>query len=178
MVSISEEVAPGQGPGFGQGDRAALTAQLVELLAQLRKLALASPGRAQAAGEGYEDLSNLTLHQLEALGCVGTGVTMGEFARCMAISDSAATALVGRLVKAGFVERVASEADRRVVRVALSDRAKTALDAFRRYKDGAAERLVAHLDDATMEKLVGVLSLVLEAYEDIPAVASVARVRP
>lgn len=165
-TSTGSDVAP-------EGRRAMLE-ELVDHLSRLRKVALLSPDRAAEMGDRYNEVAALTLHQLEALSCVSQGVTMGEFARCMRISDSAATALAGRLVKAGLVERVASDNDRRVVRLVLSERARSLLEDFRRSRDKAAQRLFARLDDASLAHLVEILRLVLAASEE----GSQAEVRP
>ena len=75
-------------------------------------------------------------------------ITMGELARHLGISLSAATGLVDRLVQRGLVERDNDPDDRRIVCVRLAPAGKRARDAFQREKkrrlDAAMRHLSAH----------------------------------
>lgn len=61
------------------------------------------------------------LAQLER---VDDGLLLGELSRRMMVSNGNVTGLVERLVQAGLIERNASEADRRAVRVRLTDKGR------------------------------------------------------
>lgn len=58
---------------------------------------------------------------MAALHRSGSELTMTELSRMLLVSNGNATAVVDRLVKDGLVVRRASESDRRIVKVALSD---------------------------------------------------------
>ncbi len=61
------------------------------------------------------------LAQLER---VEDGLLLGELSRRMMVSNGNVTGLVERLVQAGLIERNVSEADRRAVRVRLTDKGR------------------------------------------------------
>ncbi len=72
-------------------------------------------------GELHGDLHSVTDHQLSVLICLRhQSVTMRELARQLGVGESAATAVVDRLVRQGLVVRCDDPADRRVVRLTLS----------------------------------------------------------
>ena len=69
----------------------------------------------------YDDISITEVHTLEAIG-TGRARTMTHVANILGIKVSTLTTAVGRLVKKGYVRRFRDEADRRMVKISLSER--------------------------------------------------------
>jgi len=110
----------------------------------------------------------LTLAQVRALGVLEerAGCTMGELARRLGVSLSAATGLADRLVQHGRIERVADPEDRRVVRLRLSQTGKRARGAFRRKKRRRMETALRGLSLAELNRVAGSLALLRKALDD------------
>lgn len=142
MNSPAQEIPSGGRGGRvgrqGAPRRAALTARVIELMLPMRRMFEVQPDDEQRA-----KWRSLTIHQLEALVVLDRGsVTMRALCDHLDISESAGTALVDRLVARGMVERHTDPADRRLVRVALSDEARAMTEQYRALKrDRAAEAL-------------------------------------
>lgn len=100
--------------------------------------------RMQARADlGLSDLG-VTGAQAGALFCIGEqGVLVGELAEALGLAQSAASGLAARLVEAGFAVRAPDPADRRAVRLFLSDAGRVA-------RQEAARR--AHAENAAMMK--------------------------
>jgi DNA-binding MarR family transcriptional regulator len=72
-------------------------------------------------------------------------ITMGDLARRLGISLSAATGLVDRLVQRGLVARDSDPDDRRIVCLRLAPAGKRAQDAFQRQKKRRMQAAIRHL---------------------------------
>ncbi len=75
------------------------------------------------------------------------GITLGNLAREMRMSVSAASHLVDTMVENGLLVRNVHEDDRRSVRITLSDRGKQCAEVSRRAMDGVMRELTADLPD-------------------------------
>jgi DNA-binding MarR family transcriptional regulator len=73
------------------------------------------------------------------------GLTMGELARHVGVSFAAATHVVEQLVDLGLVTRERSTADRRVVRLGLTEHAHAELDAALARRAAQVREVCAHL---------------------------------
>ena len=138
--------------------REALAAELVSLLPALKH-------RFQATlPEGVRDeLGGATPHQLEALhllhltvaaGDSARGATMNELARRQGCAMSTATALADRLLRQGLVVRVTDDDDRRVVRIAPTERGEALCNQFAAAKRELALAATAALSDDELETLI------------------------
>lgn len=111
------------------------------------------------------DLSAPQVHTLLALGHEGP-LPMGDLARRVAITEKTVTGMVDRLQRDGLVERRRDEADRRVIRVALTARG----EALARRLDAevlqAITRLLARLDAADRRDLFRIIEKLTESLED------------
>ena len=98
---------------------------------------------------------SLTGHQLEALAALKEGsLTMRSLCERLDISESAGTALSDRLVARGMVAREPDSSDRRVVRLALTDQARTMVERYRQLKSSHAAQLLSTLSQDDLERLV------------------------
>ncbi len=139
-----------------------------ELLARLERLGADLRRRLHVPSESRAALldrfGGVTLHQLGAVReLVENGpLTMNELAARIAISPSAATQLVDRLVQHDLVHREPDADDRRVLRVAASGHAA---DAAREFETETRERfaaLVAPLSDKELSLLASLLQRLVD----------------
>ena len=88
---------------------------------------------------------DVLLHVFEAR---DQGIQMTELAREITLSKAGLTSLVDRLEKRSLVQRVPDPADRRAVRIKLTDKGeKTFRSAARIHLDGIRDRVTRHLTD-------------------------------
>ena len=94
-------------------------------------------------------------------------MTSGQLAQRLALSTSAVSRLVDRLVAAGWARRVPDASDRRVVRVELTtqlpDRLARAVEAVR----APIGRAVVAMTEAQRAGLLSYLEVAAEAYADV-----------
>ena len=108
----------------------------------------------------HAQMSAVTVQQMHALHTIARrgGVTMGELAGCLdAASLSSATQMSDRLVKLGLVERLSDPADRRLVRVAMSQRGRDLLQRREAaWREGVGRALEGLTDEecATLVRLL------------------------
>lgn len=108
-----------------------------------------------------EHMGNATVHQLEVLHHLQRGaMKMGDLAREVGISETSATAVVDRLVKQELLERRADPADRRIVLIAVTERASAMLADFTRVRRTMLAEAFAVLDDDELTMLVDLLERV------------------
>lgn len=78
------------------------------------------------------DLSINELHMLESIGTGEEGATISDIARVMDITLPSVTVAIKKLEKKGYIQKVKSEEDGRIVRVVLT-RLGRKIDAIHRY---------------------------------------------
>jgi DNA-binding MarR family transcriptional regulator len=113
--------SPSRGAGASGKDIAALAARLRERLRMLIRVRSVRDPMSHIA----PDLTGPQVHAIVALGIDrDTPLTMSTLAQRIGVGLPAATGVVDRLERDGFVERLRDESDRRVVRVALTERGR------------------------------------------------------
>jgi DNA-binding MarR family transcriptional regulator len=130
--------------------RTALIAAIVEVE---RELAHRIQGtRPKSAFD--ERLGSLTLYQLEAVSHLQRAPhSMSELATALDISESSATSLVDRLVRAGVAERARVEEDRRKVIVTLTASSHELIEQFRESRVHRVADVLEVLDDKELAEL-------------------------
>jgi DNA-binding MarR family transcriptional regulator len=165
-VAVTAAGAAVRSAGQAAGEAAArdqLTATLADLHPALRRLFQIRPGADERAS-----WRPLTVHQLEALMALDQGsLTMGELCQRLDIAESAGTALCDRLAARGLVERQADPHDRRVVRLALSGRARAMVDTFAAAKRRHMARVLDVLDTEDLAAMVAIMQRLVERSEGI-----------
>ena len=101
--------------------------------------------RALRTGE-YKDVTTNDMHVIEAIGMEGAR-NMTSVARSLEVTTGTLTIAVNSLVKKGYVDRVRSEEDRRVVLVSLSDKGRRAYLHHRRFHEQMIDSVVAELTE-------------------------------
>jgi DNA-binding MarR family transcriptional regulator len=110
---------------------------------------------------------DLTMPQLKTLMCVAQGeaATSGSVARRLGVGLSTVTGLVDRLAEQGLVVRREDPVDRRITRIAPTERGQELVDELLRYRD---ERISALLSRLSADEL----RVVRQAFEYLLAAAA------
>lgn len=109
--------------------------------------------RAICTGE-YKDVTANDMHVIEAID-MEEARNMTSVARSLGVTTGTLTIAVNSLVKKGYVERVRSEEDRRVVLVSPSEKGKKAYLHHRQFHEQMIEAIVEELSEeeqAVLEK--------------------------
>ena len=119
-------------------------------------------------GEVREELHAVTEHQRVVLTVLrGQSVTIRELAKQLEVGESAATAVVDRLVRQGLVVRHDDPSDRRVVRLELSDEGLSVV--YRPPREGLQQdrEPAPVLSDDQLTQLVGIMETLDRAANEI-----------
>lgn len=111
--------------------------------------------------EEYRDITTNDMHVIEAIG-IGCPKNMTAVAKALGVTTGTLTISVNSLVKRGFVERVRSEEDRRVVLVSLSGNGKQVFANHQKFHEEMIEAIVSRLSDGEQ----GVLEKALKDLND------------
>lgn len=145
------------------GGRDAAHAELIQVLPNLfRRLVIALPNEVEGLAKVTPEQFGLMCHIPD-----GSSMTMSELASARNVALNTATSLVDRLVAAGLVERRSDPADRRIVRVAVTDKGRQLVERLRAVRRQAIRRM---LDELTDEEVVSILRA-------MPALARLAEVK-
>lgn len=107
-----------------------------------------------------DELHAITGHQLSVLTYLrGQSVTMRELAKELDVGESAATAVVDRLVRQGLVVRCDDPSDRRVVRLALSDTGESLVTKLHATACRKTANLLVALSDYQLAQLVATMEM-------------------
>ena len=101
----------------------------------------------------FKNISVNDMHIIEAIG-TGEPKNMSTVAKLMSVTVGTITIAINNLVKKGYVSRVRSEEDRRVVLIFLTEKGKRAYQHHREFHDGMVKALVEGLDEGQQKILV------------------------
>ena len=100
----------------------------------------------------------LTLMQIKKVCEINpSGIIFRDLASILNLAPPTITPLINTLVKKTFVERVRSEADRRVVYIRLTDKGRAFLDQSERHFNAGVHALVTHLGVADTSELIRIV---------------------
>ena len=122
-----------------------INSTLNEILVKLFRNINAIEEHAVRSGE-YKDITTNDMHVIEAIG-IDEAKNMSTVAKALAITTGTLTISVNGLVKKGFVDRVRSETDRRVVLVSLTEKGKKAFSQHQKFHEDMINAAVAQLND-------------------------------
>lgn len=117
--------------------------------------------------EEYKDVTTNDMHVMEAIG-TGAAKNMSAVAKALMVTTGTLTISVNSLVKKGFVERVRSEEDRRVVLVSLTEKGKKAHECHRLFHERMIESIVDQLTEEEKVVLEKALNNVNRFFTEIP----------
>ena len=101
----------------------------------------------------FKNISVNDMHIIEAIG-TGEPKNMSTVAKLMSVTVGTLTIAINNLVKKGYVSRVRSEEDRRVVLIFMTEKGKRAYQHHREFHDGMVKALVEGLDEGQQKILV------------------------
>ena len=101
----------------------------------------------------FKNISVNDMHIIEAIG-TGEPKNMSTVAKLMSVTVGTLTIAINNLVKKGYVSRVRSEEDRRVVLISLTEKGKRAYQHHREFHDGMVKARVEGLDEGQQKILV------------------------
>ena len=101
----------------------------------------------------FKNISVNDMHIIEAIG-LDEPRSMSSVAKLMSVTVGTLTIAINNLVKKGYVSRVRSEEDRRVVLISLTEKGKRAYQHHREFHDGMVKALVEGLDEGQQKILV------------------------
>ena len=102
--------------------------------------------------EEYQDVTTNDMHVIEAIG-LDTAKNMTSVAKTLEVTTGTLTIAVNSLVKKGYVDRVRSKEDRRVVLVSLSDKGKKAYLHHRKFHEDMIEAVVSEMSEEEQQVL-------------------------
>lgn len=108
----------------GRGDNLNAYETINEVLVNLFNDIMAIEEKAIITGE-FKNITNNDMHIIEAIG-EEDAKNMSTVARALSVTVGTLTIAINNLVKKGYVDRIRSEKDRRVVLISLTDKGKQA----------------------------------------------------
>lgn len=102
------------------------------------------------------------LEQLRAATETSSGATMNEIARMQQCALSSASALVDRMIRLGFAERLSDPEDRRIIHIVPTRLGLQMLDGFDEARKAVSLEALAALSDADLEQLVLLMSKIVD----------------
>lgn len=137
------------------GIKAALNDVLVKLFRNINTI------EEQAIRSGsFKDMTTNDMHVIEAIG-LGEPKNMTSVAKMLMVTTGTLTISVNSLVKKGFVERVRSEEDRRVVLVSLTEKGRKAFRDHQQFHEEMVSSIIRSLteeEQVILQKSLGNLS--------------------
>ncbi|WP_075717581.1 MarR family winged helix-turn-helix transcriptional regulator [Roseburia sp. 499] len=106
--------------------------------------------------EEFKDISNNDMHIIEAIG-KEEPKNMSAIAKRLSVTVGTLTIAINNLVKKGYVNRVRSEEDRRVVLISLSEKGEKAFDHHKRFHEEMVEATLQDLNGEETQVLVRAL---------------------
>lgn len=98
--------------------------------------------------EEFKDITNNDMHVIEAIG-IHEKKNMSAVAKELSVTIGTLTIAINNLVKKGYVDRVRSEQDRRVVYISLTQRGE---NAYRHHEEFHKRMIMATIDGLSEEE--------------------------
>ncbi len=105
----------------------------------------------------YKDMTTNDMHVIEAIG-MGECKNMTTVAKALRVTTGTLTISINSLVKKGYVERIRSEEDRRVVLISLTEKGEQAFLHHQRFHEQMINTIVAELSEEEKQVLEKALS--------------------
>ena len=104
----------------------------------------------------FKDITNNDMHVIEAIG-MGTPKNMSSIAKELSVTVGTLTIAMNSLVKKGYVSRVRSAQDKRVVLLSLTDKGLSAYEKHAAFHQKMVSTVMEGLDGQEMEVLAHAL---------------------
>ncbi len=137
---------------------------LNELFVQLFRDILIIEEKALKRGEHQ----NLTINDIHVIDAIGEEEpkNMSSVAKALQVTTGTLTISVNSLVKKGYVDRVRSEEDRRVVLVSLTETGLRAHRAHKQFHEQMIGRIAGRLNPDESEVLAGALTDMIQFFKE------------
>ena len=106
----------------------------------------------QLQAENFSDLSMTEIHTIEKIGMYKKK-TASDVAKELSITLGTLTTAVNKLVKKGYVERLRSEDDKRVVKLGLTKNGRLVYRAHESFHHKMINHVLSNLDEAEVSAL-------------------------
>ena len=117
------------------------------------------------ASQEYQDLTNNDMHVIEAVG-IKEPRNMTSVANTLGITVGTLTISINGLVKKGYVHRVRSDADRRVVLVSLTEKGEKAYHHHEKFHEDMIQSLLKDLSEEETKTLVSALTNLRDFFQN------------
>ena len=111
----------------------------------------------------FKDITNNDMHIIEAIGRTQQK-NMSSIAKSLSVTVGTLTIAINNLVKKGYVSRVRSEKDRRVVLISLTDKGRNAFDHHKKFHENMIDAVMRDIPDDEMEILLKALKNLTEFF--------------
>lgn len=115
--------------------------------------------------EEFKDISNNDMHIIEAIG-IDEPKNMSQVAKALSVTVGTLTIAINNLVKKGYVDRVRSEKDRRVVYISLSPKGRKAFEHHAKFHEAMIQATVNGLSTEEVNILVKSLENLVGFFRD------------
>lgn len=107
-----------------------------------------------------EEFNNLSITEIHVIEAIGTGESrnMSSVARDLDITIGTLTIAINNLVRKGYVHRVRSDEDRRIVLISLTEKGKRVYIHHEQFHDEMITTTISRLSDEEMKVLISALS--------------------
>lgn len=116
--------------------------------------------------EEFKDITSNDMHIIEVVGLQKTK-NMSTVAKELSVTVGTLTIAMNSLVKKGYVTRVRSEEDRRVVLLSLSDKGKAAYNHHKQFHQKMVEATVDRLNEEEKEVLTKALQNLYQYFQEL-----------
>lgn len=136
---------------------------------ELRRGATGAVLRAHLLGPDGPPLEQAQLDALEILASERDGLRMSEFADALRVDPSTATRAITRLERHGLAERIAVEADKRIVTARVTAQGRRMVEQVGRLRTFGMQRLLEPFDADERERFAEYLERFVESIDDLVA---------
>lgn len=113
----------------------------------------------------FKDVTNNDMHVIEAVG-IREPRNMSSVAKTLGITVGTLTISINGLVKKGYVHRVRSDADRRVVLVSLTEKGEKAYHHHEKFHEDMIQSLLKDLSEEETKTLVSALTNLRDFFQN------------
>lgn len=135
-----------------------------EVLVKLFNDVMTIEEKAIITGE-FTDISNNDMHIIEAID-IDEPKNMSTIAKLLSVTVGTLTIAINSLVKKGYVDRVRSEKDRRVVYISLTDKGLKAYEHHREFHNKMVEAVLSDLEEDELPVLMKSLGNLVEFFKN------------
>ena len=114
--------------------------------------------------DDFKDISNNDMHIIEAIG-IDEPKNMSSVAKALSVTVGTLTIAINNLVKKGYVNRVRSEKDRRVVFISLSEKGRKAYEHHAAFHKEMIKATIEGLDENEVNILVKSLTNLVDFFK-------------